>query len=100
MVTAQVNCAYSSWSDWTQCDAKNHCQAGKTDATGESIRTRQITTPSANGGQECNADLREYQACQYTACPVCQVKGRQWAGIGEQTPYSCFNCFRSSHVQV
>jgi hypothetical protein len=37
---------------------------------GQRVRTRQITTPVANGGLECTADLEQAQSCSYHACPV------------------------------
>ena len=55
-----VNCETSAWSSWSTCS--------KTCGSGTQTRTRTITKPASNGGQDCGG-LVENQSCNTQPCP-------------------------------
>lgn len=58
-----VDCVVGGWSTYGVCDA-SLCGA-----KGNQVSTRQVTTPSANGGLVCPV-LSQTQPCSAAACPV------------------------------
>jgi hypothetical protein len=69
--TCLVDCAYSLWSTWSECAAT--CNPAAPTAQGTSERVRQVTSPAANGGAQCDANLTDSRACAVTTCPVCRM---------------------------
>ena len=59
--TVPVDCAVSSWSNWSSCSAS--CGGGS------QTQTRTVTTASSNGGALCPA-LTQTQSCNTQPCPV------------------------------
>jgi len=61
-----VNCELSEWSEWSVCSAT--CDSGAM------LRSREISTPPAHGGSECQ-ELTQERICRAaTICPVhCEV---------------------------
>ncbi|XP_078491513.1 thrombospondin type-1 domain-containing protein 7A isoform X1 [Ciona intestinalis] len=74
--TCPVACLVSIWAGWETCS--------KTCGEGETIRTRNITRPSAHGGTSCPA-LRQTKVCNIRKCPVpCQVSDwEHWSACSE-----------------
>jgi hypothetical protein len=56
-----VDCVMSSWSTWTSCT--------KTCGSGNTQRTKQISTQPQDGGVACTADF-ESKACNVQLCPI------------------------------
>jgi hypothetical protein len=56
-----VDCVMSSWSTWTSCT--------KTCGSGNTQRTKQISTQPLDGGVACTADF-ESKACNVQLCPI------------------------------
>ena len=66
-----VNCQWGSYGDWSSCSVS--CGGG------EKSRTRPVVTPASNGGQDCEGESTEYEACNTGACPV----NCQWGSYGD-----------------
>ena len=56
-----VDCAWSSWSDWTSCS--------KACGRGVGERSRRVQTPAQNGGSQCQGVSTQTRICNEQNCP-------------------------------
>ena len=56
-----VHCEFGEWKNWTTCDRP--CGGGS------QYRTREVNTFAAHGGEICQGDAKEVQACNPQPCP-------------------------------
>jgi hypothetical protein len=84
-----TNCRVGSWSDFGACAFPNVANSKNgtcgPSGTGSQTRTRPVTTPAQNGGDECPA-LSEAMPCE-NPCPVDCVLS-SWSDFG-QCSFSC-----------
>ena len=57
-----VNCAWEDFGEWSECSAS--CGGGTR------TRTRVVSIPSENGGDECTGDATETENCETQECPA------------------------------
>ena len=57
-----VNCMWSGWTPWNDCSAS--CGGGT------QLRYRTVEQTAENGGQMCEGEPSESQACGTNACPT------------------------------
>ena len=56
-----VDCQFGEWKNWTVCDQA--CGGGKR------WRTREVETYAKSGGELCQGDAKEVEACNNQPCP-------------------------------
>lgn len=61
-----VHCEYEPWSDFSTCSKE--CDEGTGGGTQQ--RHRGVKVAAAHGGDECNGDSNEEQACNTHKCPI------------------------------
>jgi len=64
------DCELSDWGDWAVCDAK--C------GQGQSTRSRTILKGRTEGGEGCNATLKEMQGCLVANCTKQDCRWTEW----------------------
>eukprot|EP00397_Hematodinium_sp_SG-2012_P001492 GEMP01001495.1.p1 GENE.GEMP01001495.1~~GEMP01001495.1.p1 ORF type:complete len:1042 (+),score=197.84 GEMP01001495.1:242-3367(+) len=65
---APANCAFSKWSDWTECSRS--CGAG------DQTRTRTVVDAPELGGLACNDDLEMVRSCNTDACSESEASAK------------------------
>lgn len=70
-----IDCVLDEWGPWSQCD--------KTCGSGQQTRERGILKEQQYGGEVCNGDLKEVQACAEYTCEHkvdCELSGwEEWS---------------------
>ncbi|CAD7936459.1 unnamed protein product [Amoebophrya sp. A120] len=73
-----VDCVFTKWSAWSECDAL--CDGGT------EKRTREILSPAKNGGKVCAGHLEEQRPCNAFPChPKIDCKLTDWSSWSECT---------------
>merc|ERR1719491_2537356 len=57
-----IDCVWEDWSDWTRCS--------ETCGGGDMERTREVRSPSRNGGAECQGSPEQSTSCEKEECPT------------------------------
>ena len=62
MYILTVDCVWNDWGNWTACSKE--CGGG------QQSRTKTIRIAAANGGEQCEGEATEEQACNTDNCTV------------------------------